>query len=83
MIIRPTDDGVNDEFWVAIAGSDIDWETLSKSPQHFIDAVKKLSGLHSMQVLETLTLNYYRYTPSDIRLLPDADYGPVGLIFGW
>ena len=71
LIIRPTDDGVNDEFWVAIAGSNIDWETLSKSPQHFIDAAKQLSGLHSMQVLETLTLNYYRYAP------PLYDHSPM------
>jgi len=60
-MIRPTDDAVNDEFWIAIAGSDIDWQKLSASPEHFVDGVRKLSGLQSLEVSETMTLNYYRY----------------------
>jgi len=60
-MIRPTDDAVNDEFWIAIAGSDIDWQKLSASPEHFVDGVRKLSGLHSLEVSEMMTLNYYRY----------------------
>lgn len=61
LMIRPTDDAVNDEFWIAIAGSDIDWQNLSTSPENFIDGVRKLSGLQSLEVLEMMTLNYYRY----------------------
>ena len=61
LIIRPTDDAINDEFWVVITGSDIDWQGLSTSPEHFIEGVKKLSGLDSLEVSEMMTLNYYRY----------------------
>lgn len=60
-MIRPTDDANNDDFWVAIAGPDIDWQNLSTSSECFIEGVKKLSGFHSLEVLETMTLNYYRY----------------------
>jgi len=60
-MIRPTDNAVEDEFWVAIAGSDIDWQKLSASPEHFVNGVRKLSGLDSLEVSETMTLNYYRY----------------------
>lgn len=60
LTIRPTDDADNDGFWVAIAGSDIDWERLSKSPEYFIDSVRRLSGLDSLEVSEVMTLNYYR-----------------------
>ena len=60
-MIRPTDDAVNDEFWVAIIGLDIDWQKLSTSPEHFIEGVRDLSGLHSLEFLEVMTLNYYRY----------------------
>ena len=60
-MIRPTDNAVEDEFWVAIAGSDIDWQKLSSSPEHFVNGVRKLSGLDSLEVSETMTLNYYRY----------------------
>ena len=61
LMIRPTDNAVDDEFWVAIAGSDIDWQKLSSSPEHFVNGVKKLSGLDSLEVTETMSLNYYRY----------------------
>ena len=61
LIIRPTDDAINDEFWVAIAGSDIDWQKLSTSPEHFIEGVRRLSGLNSLEAYEMMTLNYYRY----------------------
>lgn len=67
-MIRPTDDAVNDEFWIAIAGSDIDWENLSTSPEHFIEGVKKLSGLDSLEVSEMMTLNYYRYVSPVLHL---------------
>jgi hypothetical protein len=60
LMIRPTDDAVNDEFWIAIAGSNIDWQELSTSPEHFIKGVRKLSGLDSLEVSEMMTLNYYR-----------------------
>ena len=60
-MIRPTDDADNDEFWIAIAGSDIDWKNLSTSPEHFMEGVRKLSGLHSLELSEIMTLNYYRY----------------------
>ena len=60
-MIRPTDDAVNDEFWVVIAGPDIDWQKLSTSHEHFMDEVRKLSGLNSLETSETMTLNYYRY----------------------
>ena len=60
-MIRPTDDAVNDEFWIAIAGSDIDWQKLSTSAEHFMDGVRKLSGLQSLEISEMMTLNYYRY----------------------
>ena len=60
-MIRPTDDAVNDEFWIAIAGSDIDWQKLSTSPEHFMDGVRKLSGLDLLEMSEMMTLNYYRY----------------------
>ena len=61
LMIRPTDDADNDEFWIAIAGSDIDWKNLSTSPEHFMEGVRKLSGLHSLELSEMMTLNYYRY----------------------
>lgn len=61
LTIRPTDDAINDEFWIAIAGPDIDWQALSTSPENFIEGVRKLSGLNSLEVSETMTLNYYRY----------------------
>ena len=60
-MIRPTDDADNDEFWIAIAGSNIDWQKLSTSPEHFINGVRELSGLRSLEFSETMTLNYYRY----------------------
>ena len=66
-MIRPTDDAVNGEFWMAIAGPDIDWQKLSTSPENFMDGVRKLSGLHSLEFSEMMTLNYYRYVrPRDI-----------------
>ena len=61
LTIRPTDDVANGEFWVAIAGPDIDWQQLSTSPEHFMDGVRKLSGLRSLEFAEMMTLNYYRY----------------------
>lgn len=61
LTIRPTDDADNDEFWIAIAGSNIDWENLSTSPEHFMAGVRKLSGLDSLELSEMMTLNYYRY----------------------
>ena len=64
LMIRPTDNAANDEFWIAIAGSDIDWEKLSTSPDHFMDGVRELSGLHSLEISEMMTLNYYRYVSS-------------------
>jgi len=60
-MIRPTDDAINDAYWIAIAGSDIDWKVLSTSPEHFMDGVRKLSGLDSLEISEMMTLNYYRY----------------------
>ena len=65
LMIRPTDDVDNDEFWAAIAGSNIDWQQLSASPEHFMDGIKKLSGLDSLEVSEMMTLSYYRYVPFD------------------
>ena len=65
LMMRPTDDAVNDEFWAAIAGSDIDWQQLSASPEHFVDGVKKLSGLDALEVSEMMTLSYYRYVSFD------------------
>ena len=64
-MIRPTDDMMNDEFWVAIAGLDIDWQKLSTSPEHFTEGIKNLSGLHSLEILEVMTLSYYRYVSLD------------------
>ena len=60
-MIRPTDEAVNGEFWIAIGGSDIDWQRLSASPEHFMDEVRKLSGLDSLEILEVMTLTHYRY----------------------
>lgn len=83
-MIRPTDNEANDEFWIAIAGSHIDWQKLSTSPEHFIDGVRKLSGLHSLEVSETMTLNYYRYVSShSIYDYLKLSYGPTGLTYGW
>ena len=65
LMIHPTDDAVNDELWVAIAGLDIDWRQLPASPEYFMDDVKKLSGLESLEVLEMVTLSYYRYVSFD------------------
>ncbi|KAF9644831.1 hypothetical protein BDM02DRAFT_3149779 [Thelephora ganbajun] len=74
LMIRPTDDAVNDEFWVAIAGSDIDWQKLSTSPGHFIHGVRKLSGLHSLEFSEVMTLNYYQI---NIRMTDSFGRGRV------
>ena len=60
-MIRPTDDAINDEFWLVITGPDINWQELSTSPEHFIEGMRKLSGLHSLEISEVMTLNYYRY----------------------
>ena len=74
LIIRPTDDAINDEFWVAIAGSDIDWQKLSTSPEHFIEGVRRLSGLNSLEAYEMMTLNYYRYVEAH-RAITGAKLG--------
>ena len=76
LIIRPTDDAINDEFWVAIAGSDIDWQKLSTSPEHFIEGVRRLSGLNSLEAYEMMTLNYYRYVEA-YRAITGAKSGLI------
>jgi len=82
LMIRPTDDTVNDEFWVAIAGLNIDWQQLSASPEHFVDGVKKLSGLDSLEISEVMTLNYYRYVSFDYNH-QELSHRPIGLTSGW
>ena len=82
-MIRPTDDAANDEFWIAIAGSDIDWKNLSTSPEHFMQGVRKLSGLDSLELSEVMTLNYYRYVhPHQIMNFLELNFGVVGLTSG-
>jgi hypothetical protein len=76
LMIRPTDDMANDEFWVAIGGLDIDWQKLSTSPEHFIEGVKHLSGLHSLEFSEVMTLNYYRI---NLRMTDSFNKGRVFL----
>ena len=82
LMIRPTENAVNDEFWVAIAGPNIDWQQLSASPEYFVDGVKKLSGLDSLEVSEMMTLNYYRYVSFD-RNHQELSHCPIGLTSGW
>ena len=83
LMIRPTDDAANDEFWIAIAGSDIDWKNLSTSPEHFMAGVRKLSGLHSLEISEMMTLNYYRHAQfHHIINYPKLTFGPIGLTSG-
>ena len=60
-MIRPTERHANDEFWVTVAGYDIDWPTLSTQPEEFAKLVRELTGMHSLDFREFLTLNYYRY----------------------
>ena len=82
-MIRPTDDAANDEFWIAIAGSDIDWKNLSTSPEHFMQGVRKLSGLDSLELSEVMTLNYYRYVqPYQIMNYLEPNFGAIGLTSG-
>lgn len=82
-MIRPTDDAANDEFWIAIAGSDIDWKNLSTSPEHFMEGVRKLSGLDSLEISEMMSLNYYRYARIDkARDYLELIFGAIGLTSG-
>jgi hypothetical protein len=59
-MIRPTERHANNEFWVSVAGHDIDWPTLSAQPEEFARLVRGLSGLRSLEFQEFITLNYYR-----------------------
>ena len=83
LMVRPTDDADNDEFWIAIAGSDIDWKNLSTSPERFVEGVRKLSGLHSLELSEMMTLSYYRcvqfHRPTDNL---ELNCGVIGLTPG-
>lgn len=62
LTIRPTDRRAHGEYWVAIAGTDIDWATLSNNSDAFIQVVRDRSGLYDLQFKEFLTLSHYRYS---------------------
>lgn len=60
MGIRPTEDHDKGEFWVAIAGLNIDSTLLSTDHAEFTRFVRELSGFHALEVAEFITLTNYR-----------------------
>jgi hypothetical protein len=53
--IRPTENYAENQFWIHVAGHDIDFQTLSTDKDAFADYVRTMSGLHTLEFGEFLT----------------------------
>lgn len=59
--MRATERRAENEFWIAIAGHNIDPEVLSKDQAAFTKLVREISGLPSLEITDFITLTNYKY----------------------
>jgi hypothetical protein len=58
--IRPTENYAENKFWTFVCGRDIDFQTLSTDKEAYADYVRKISGLHTLEI-EFLTYGPFRW----------------------
>jgi hypothetical protein len=59
--IRPTENYAENQFWLQVCGRDIDVQTLSTDKEAYLDCVRKMSGLHTLEVAEFLTFGSFQW----------------------